>query len=260
MPREGNVVDIRFPVHISGELDGSVYARTVTLPEENVDQSLGPVKGPAPVPLRNVSLTLYNAKGEVEQTSETDGGGFYYFPQIPPGRYLLIIDEESAHDGHFVRPEPQRIEIGYDGTIIYGNNIYVETGGGDIPSTFVSDLKDYKAQHPHVDFSEAEHDLVLNLGEYNSRLLMSVVWYKIQSRYPEIVRGGEIYVPPTESFANSRTGKHILRVGIDDTELSDAYDRCRALMARKQDCKVEIYPSYIKHQLADSGDRAYSTE
>ncbi len=231
LPRAGYVAEVSFPIHMSGELDGSIYAGN----------------GRA---LRNIGLKLYNDKGDVEQSARTDPTGFYYFSQIPPGRYFLIIDEKSAAAGGFIRPKPQQIEIGYDGTVIYSNNLYVDMGEGDIPSVFMSDLDDYKLRHPHIDFSDKNNDLVLNLGEFNSRLLMSVVWYKIRSRYSEILAGGELFVPPTQSYANVKTGKHVLRVGLSDKSLESAYSRCRALMVRAQYCMVEIYPSYMKHASA----------
>ncbi len=246
LPRAGYVAQINFPVHISGELDGSVYARAVPLPLAFGKSDITS----KPVPLRNVRIHLYNDKGELAKNIVTDAGGFYYVPAIAPGRYLLVIDEKSAKHGNFIRPEPQQIEIAYDGTIIYGNNIYVDTGSSDIPSEFLSDLDDYKSRHPHIDFSNDNNDIVLNLGEFNSRLLMSVVWYKIRSRYSAILHDAKLFVPPAKSYASAKTGKHELRVGLVSSDLSEAYERCRAFMARQQYCKVEIYPSYMKHASA----------
>ncbi len=244
LPREGYVAEVSFPIHISGEIDGSVYARAVALPDNSSD--VIDIIEPKPIPLRNINLRLYNDKGMVENSVVTDATGFYYFPKVQPGRYFLIIDEESASSGRFIRPEPQQIEIGYSGDIIYGNNLYVDMGDGDIPSAFLPNLDDYKARHPHIDFSNKNNDLVLNLGEFNSRLLMSVVWYKIRSRYGDILAGAELFVPPARSYASIKTGKHSLRVGLNDKTLDSAYARCKALIARNQYCKVEIYPSYIK--------------
>nr|MBI1231014.1 hypothetical protein [Cytophagales bacterium] len=236
VPREGNVLSIEFPVHVSGEVDGILYASTTT--PEGIKVS--------PSPLRNVTLNLYNANGKIQEQTKTDSGGFYYFAQVPPGRYLLLIDEESAEEGRFIRPEPKRIEIGYDGTLLFGQDIYVEKGEGDIPSEFLSDLKSYEERHPHIDFSTEDYDIVLNLGDYNSRLMMSVIWYKIQSRFAGLLDGGDLFVPPTQSYADVQTGKHNLRVGFKDLSISEAYQKCKSFMVRDQYCKVEIFPGYLK--------------
>ncbi len=241
LPREGYVAQVEFPIHISGELDGTVYARAV--------QGAGQTDS-APVPLRNVDLKLYNDQGEAEQSVVTDSGGFYYFANVPPGRYFLIIDAKSAEQKRFIRPKPQTIEIGYDGTVIYGNDIYVETGGDDVPSEILADLDAYKERHVHVDFPDEDGDMVLNLGEYNSRLMMSVVWYKLKTKFSSVLDQGQIYVPPTQSFADTKTGKHTLRVGLPTANIDDAYGVCRTLMAQDQACKVEILPSFIKQAMA----------
>ncbi len=243
LPREGYTAKIEFPVHISGELDGVLYAN---VKKSWLDDDLSEAE---PVPLRNVSLSLYNTEGEAEKTAVTDSGGFYYFTQVPPGRYLLAISSKSAARNNFIRPMPQQIEIGYDGTIIYGNDIYVDSGS-DVPSEIKADIEDYQTRHPHIDFSAQDYDLVLNLGEYNSRLLMSVVWYKLKSRYNAMIGHGDLFVPPTQSYADVTTGKHTLRVGLKNKKLDHAYAVCRSLMARDQQCSVEIFPTYIKQASA----------
>ncbi len=300
LPRQGYVARIEFPIHMSGEIDGTVYAKVVPLPEEAPEGELlegealessdvaqiEPASGVAPeigeeqefdssleeyqkdlikdqetadvkavsdvaaaqpVPLRNIELLLYNDMGEVEQEVTTDIDGFYYFSNVPPGRYYLMISEESARRKNIIRPKPEPIEITYEGTLIYDHKIFVDMGEGDIPSEIVVGLQDYKERHPHVSFDDERLDIALNLGEYNSRLLMSLVWYKLRSRYGKIL--GEKYtepmVLPTESYADVKTGKHTLRIGLKDKTLDEAYSMCRSLIARELYCKVEIMPTYM---------------
>lgn len=239
LPREGYVAEVSFPIHLSGEIDGTIYAKSV--------DSEGDEFTSAPLALRNIGVSLYNDRGEVESSVVSDATGFYYFTKVPPGRYFLIIDESSARSKSFIRPEPQPIEIGYDGTVIYGNDLFVRPGEGDIPSEILADMEDILANHPDIDFSVDDYQTVLNLGEYNSRLLMSVVWYKLRSRYASILTGGDLFVPPSESYIDVAKGKHILRVGFKEDDVSDAYSRCRAFLVRSQNCKVEIYPRNTKH-------------
>ena len=228
IPREGYVAELQFPIHIAGELDGTLYARR---------------PGVEPRPLRGIPVHLYNAEGEIEQTANTDIGGFYLFSSLPPGRYLLLVDEKAARASNFARPKPQPIEIGYEGTIIYGNDVFVDAGQQDIPSTVMAGLKDYKALHPHINFANTDYNVALNIGEYNSRLLMSTVWYRLHTRYRNILSGGQLMVLPQHSYADAKTGKHTLRIGFHNADLQDAYNRCRALIARNIECKVEVLPA-----------------
>ena len=258
IPRDGHVAQVNFPVHMSGELDGVLYLRPAAHPAVDVPDGGGESEDAqgfgkaAPVPLRNIKLALYNDKGEVEQEATTDAGGFYYFSRVPPGRYLLIIDGDSAKDGHFVRPLPQEIEVGYNGTELYGHDIYVDVGKDDVPSAILGDEEDYKSLYPDFDFTQS-YDLVLNFGAYNSQLLTSLVWYKLRTRYAPILQGADLFDLPSKSKPSARTGKYVLRVGLAHSDLQDAYSRCRALMARDQYCKVEIYPAYMKQAAVDVG-------
>ncbi len=227
MPRTGTNVKVEIPIHIAGEMDGTVYVKR---PDGTSSA------------LRGVSLTLYDQKGEVVQTTDAGPDGFYIFSLIPPGTYSLLVDEQGIPKD-ITRPKPQTIEIGYDGTTIFANDITLTGGTQDVPSTILADLSDYEALHPHIDFSNTNYNIVLNLGEYESRLLTSLVWYRLNSRYGDIFAGTKLFVPPSQSYASARTGKHALRVGLNSGNLDDAYNRCRALIARNMECKVEIYPA-----------------
>ncbi|MDH5722844.1 MAG: carboxypeptidase regulatory-like domain-containing protein [Alphaproteobacteria bacterium] len=255
LPRKGHVATVEFPVHISGEIDGTVFARE---PLE-VATDTGFKTEQTSTPLRNITINLYNDKGQIEQTVTTDSTGFYYFSAVPPGRYLLLVSEKSAQFSNFSRMAPQSVEIGYDGTVIYGKNIIVERGKEDIPSEVKVDLDDYKARHPHIDFEDGNYEIVLNLGEYNSRLLMSVVNYKLKTRYAPILIGGTPMVPPPESYADIKTGKHTLRYGLRNISIDDAYNRCKALVVRDVSCKVEIFPAYMKQAKNEIIETALST-
>ena len=242
LPRKGHIATVEFPVHISGEIDGTVFAQETL----KVSTDKGFKTEEKSTALRNITIHLYNDKGKIEQTATTDSTGFYYFSTVPPGRYLLLASEKSAQYSNFSRMAPQTVEIGYDGTVIYGKNIIVKKGREDIPSEVKADLNDYKERHPHINFEDDNYEIVLNLGEYNSRLLMSVVQYKIKTRYAPILAGGTPMVPPPESYADTKTGKHTLRYGLRNSSIGDAYNRCKAMVVRGMNCKVEIFPAYMK--------------
>lgn len=228
MPRTGTNVSLEFPVHMAGEMDGTVYA---ALPD-------GSKK-----PLRNVVLRLYNPQGNEVQNTVTSNDGFYIFSLIPPGHYALMIDEGSVPKD-MVRPPPQEVIIGYEGTVIYGNDVVVKAGNADVPSEILASLEDYKARHPQIDFS-LDPAIVLNLGEFKSNLGMALMWYRLSSRYGQILQGASLLVPPAESYADPKTGLHQLRVALAGSDIQDAYARCRALVSRNLYCKVEILPGAL---------------
>jgi len=234
MPRTGVNVRVDIPVHISGEIDGVVYAKK---------------PNGTSIPLRNLTLQLQNEDGIVEQSVYSGPDGFYLFSLVPPGRYTLTVADQGLPND-VRRPRPQFIEIGYDGTTIFGNDIILDAGQRDIPSEIIANLDDYRAQHPHIDFSQNNYEIALNLGAYKSRLLTSFMWYRLKTRYGAILRDTQLYVPPSQSYALPKTGEHTLRVGLKSENIDDAYNRCRALVARDLYCKVEIYPTAKKQKFA----------
>lgn len=235
IPREGYIADVQFPVHLSGELEGTLYATYRKGEKEQNNE---------PTPLKNITLHLYNSDGEIEQSTVTDFGGFYYFSQIPPGRYLLMIDERNAEKGHFLRPDPQAIEFLYDGKIMYGNDLYAEKNTTDIPSIVKANLNDFKSINSKADFDPSAHEIVLNLGEYKSQLLMSLVWYRLQKIYKNIFYNTQLLVSPAMSIADKHSKMHTLRVGLYNESISEGYNKCHTLIEHGLFCKVEIFPAH----------------
>ena len=229
LPRPGYTAHAEFPLHISGEIDGILRVRNAG--------------GGAAQPLRGVMLTLYNDEGQRVRDAVSAVDGFYLFDRVPPGKYLLTINGDDARRYKIARPQPQVIEIGYEGTTIYGNDITVEAGAADVPVGFAAGLEDYMAANPHVSAADiAGGTVLLNLGSYRSRALMGVVWYKIRARYAGIVGGGRLLVPPSQSYATPATGLHELLVEMPGLGIEEAFARCRQLAARGMVCGVEIVP------------------
>lgn len=228
MPRTGNNVYIEFPVHVAGEIDGTIYARQ---PSGGKD------------PVRRATIALYDRQGRVVQRSVSGTDGFYLFSLVPPGDYLMLVEADTVPP-NMARPLPEPIQIGYDGTILYGKDIYLEAQTPDVPSVILASLDDYQARHPHIEFSQTP-EVVLNLGDYNSNLMMALSWYKLALQHRRELSGGNLMVPPTQSYADIDTGKHVLRVTMPDVTLQGAYQRCRYIMARGDYCKVEVFPGYM---------------
>jgi hypothetical protein len=229
LPREGHVSSLQFPVHLSGEMDGSVYAR----------RHDGTTR-----PLRGVSVALYDASGKKAMSAVSEADGFYLLSKIPPGDYFLNVDGD-LDDAHYMRPAPTAVKIGYDGTTIYGNNIYIDEGVGDVPYSILSSAA---AIAPDPAKLEGK-SYVLNLGSYTSRVMMGVTWYKLKSLYGAILAGTDLLEKPSQSFVDTK-GKHVLRVVVPGNSMTDAQRRCRSLVARGQACSVEILPGGLPQQVS----------
>ena len=95
-PKTAAHTSLEFPVHIAGEIDGTVYKRSVTGSKEAA---------------KKVQLALYDTNGTRIQKTIAASDGFYIFSQVPPGTYFMIVESGKLDKG-FTRPFPQKIEIG----------------------------------------------------------------------------------------------------------------------------------------------------
>jgi hypothetical protein len=229
LPRPGYTAQATFPVHVAGEIDGTVRVRR---PDGSA------------APLRSVTLSLYNGEGRKVREAVTAPDGFYVFDRVPPGKYMMLISDTDAKRYKLSRAQPQEIVIGYEGTTLYGNDITVDSGSDDVPVGFAAGVDAYLAANPHISRQDlAGGTVILNLGSYRSQLLMGVTWYKIRARYAGIVGRGRLLVPPSQSYAVPKTGFHELLVELPGVGMDDAFHRCRQLAARGMVCGIEIVPA-----------------
>lgn len=136
-PRGGEIVNMEFPIHIAGEIDG-----IVTVQKAN--------RTTVPARLVRVKLIPTDGNKNKSHTVRTAGDGFYVFSQVPPGKYLLTAHYDDLETIKAGQPTPQPVTIGYDGTTIYGQNIILSES---LPPT------PFKADTDNV-----SNSYVLNLG------------------------------------------------------------------------------------------------
>ena len=229
LPREGHISALQFPIHISGEIDGTVYVR-----EDNGNAR----------PLRGIIISLYKADGTKVMSATSEADGFYLLSRVPPGDYFLNVDTLVAQ-GSYSRPAPQPIKIGYEGTTIYGQNVYFDEGRGDVPYAILA-----KTDGMAVDPKKIEgRRYVLNLGSYGSRVMMSLAWYKMRAAHGATLSGTSLLERPSESYVDLSSKKHVLRVTVPGDSMQDAERRCAALNKKKQSCVVEILPGGLPQQV-----------
>ena len=209
MPKTGNNVYMEFPVHMAGEIDGTVYKMKLSGGSE---------------PAANLSVALYNQFGELEQKTISGPDGFYLLSQIPPGKYYLAINENSVPTG-YGRPLPKIVEIGYDGTIIYGEDMFLAEGAADVLVKIMS---------AQIDSSDtAGQQVFLNLGNYESPLMSAFIWRKLVKNFSYYLGGGEL-------LENTNDG-HTLRLSLPENSISSGYKRCSALVKNGEFCEVEVF-------------------
>lgn len=223
-PRPGHISRVEFPIVNSGEVDGTIYGQTAS----GKARSLG-----------SVNLRLVNKEGRIVQKTVTANDGFYLFTKIPPGRYLIIPDPEDLKSFHVSSIVPRPIEFGYDGGVIYSNNIVFPAGpefGFDVVSA-----EALEASYPGVALPAAGR-VVLNLGTFNAPITMAVTWYRLKLRYNSILADLRPLFDDKNMSADAANGLYTLRLALPDLDINDAFQRCRALAARDIFCTVEHIP------------------
>ena len=83
--RPGNVVQINFPVVRQFEVSGIVQIK-----------KNNSVRG-----LRNITLQLKKINGEIVATTKSEIDGFYYFPRVSPGEYLVEVQYDPITNSDF---------------------------------------------------------------------------------------------------------------------------------------------------------------
>ncbi|MCE7886947.1 MAG: hypothetical protein DYH13_05515 [Alphaproteobacteria bacterium PRO2] len=228
LPRSGHIAELQFPVHNAGEVDGTLYVR-----KEGEEVSA----------LNGVRLALYNAGGDMKVSSVTAADGYFLFSKIPPGEYTLVINSDDAAANKFVRPEePDKIVIGFDGTMIYGHDIHVMPGH-DVATVVLAEIPAHAPSNADLLKPGA---VIINLGDYNSRLLMGLTWYRLRMQYANVIGGAVPLIPSTASQESPKTGKHTLRVVIAGDTQKKAVERCKAIAQAGFKCSVEILPEKMK--------------
>ena len=121
-PSAGEIVELEFPIHISGEIDGTVSVR-------QRDGELEVIK--------RADVLLYPLKGSKQEAIKAEAAfdGFYVASQVPPGEYLMTVSNETAKKVRAGAPIPKIVRIGYGGDTLYGYNFELEKKEAQVPVT-----------------------------------------------------------------------------------------------------------------------------
>ncbi len=124
----GEIVELDFPVHLSGEIDGTISVK---------DQ-----KGETNV-MRRADVMLYPLSKDTEEDPiEVNAAfdGFYVASQVPPGKYLMAVSNDTTKSARAGAAVPRVVDIGYDGDVLYGYNFELDKRTATVPVNVVYDM------------------------------------------------------------------------------------------------------------------------
>ncbi len=200
-PRGGDIINMDFPVHLAGEIDGTVTVK-------NQDESYDRVR------LMEIQLIPMSGNKEIK-TAKTAGDGFFVFSQVPPGDYLLTPSYEDLKARELGQPTPQRVSIGYDGTVLYGQNIELSKS---IPPT------------PFKSNANGSGTYVLNIGKQGVSKLSSLIG-KLMTRRTATPLMRDL--TPVDGDAGQK------RYTTPTGTLKESFERCQMLIQNNTPCEIE---------------------
>ncbi len=102
----GSHVVLEFPITYSGDIEGTVYARTPR----------------GDIPLRNIGLELVDLTQRSVRKTVSEFDGYYLFQEIPPGWYEIHIIPETLVRKNLRMPAPVAAAVPPEGGVSDGND------------------------------------------------------------------------------------------------------------------------------------------
>ena len=208
-PLQGKNIELDFPVHIAGELDGTVYKSK----EEAA---------------KNLTVSLYHMNGKLHQKTITGPNGFYIFSLIKPGSYYIVIEDRNIPAG-YAKPMPNIITVGYEGTILYGQDIFLDQSNADVAIEIAK-----KESFSDLDKSEKQtYASFLNFGSFNSKLGGLLTKHKLSNDFSDIL-------PKNALEFTQKDNQQVLRIKKPLYDADKTKNLCRYFKANGIACKIEI--------------------
>lgn len=228
--RPGGNIHFEMPVQLGGDMDGTLHLKS----REGANREFGRVA---------IYLEPLETGMNKRLRSSAVNGGFFVFSLIPPGRYYLNVDGEDAETLKAGRPVPKLIEIGYDGTVLYGQDVVMQQGVTNVGFNVLNEEEAALVPLPPVaDRKQAAPEVFIRLdGEKESSFLLRALY---DLRQKKLIRRYLSDLP----VARGKTGdgKAVTRYHVTSGNLQEAFDRCRAVSSHRVPCTVEtgLPPSY----------------
>lgn len=211
----GEIVELDFPIHLSGEIDGTISVR----------DEKGEVK-----PSKRADLVLYPIQSEKTDETKVRAAfdGFYVASQIPPGQYMMTVSNDTAKREKASLPPPRFVTIGYDGDIIYGSNFELHKGQANVPIDVV--------------YNENLSSTILyglkTRPQPKTKLLS--LFHELNTRNSD----GQLY-DGLEELKTGEDGEKIYKLSSNDLE--ESHKKCRELVENAVPCVLQVYiPTEMK--------------
>jgi hypothetical protein len=210
-PRAGRVTPIDFPVVISGEIDG-----VVSLVTKN-----GVVR-----PSRKMIVQLIDDNGEIARTVETAYDGFFVMGDIEPGQYRLTLSSDVIKKRNMIPVEPIGLNFSAKGDVFFDQGF--TSFSRDIDPIL---MQSYVDNHP-------DKMIVMELGRFQSRLLMMVSWLRMRQRFSPYFEGMIPVQKLDQIGLSSVDERYPLHIG-PVIDISSAEQTCEVLNALGQTCSLK---------------------
>ena len=204
VPRPGYSVPLDFPVWITGEISGTVFARK------------GDVVSPAP----GINVAVLDGHGRVVRKVRSEYDGFYLFTELLPGKYLVRIQDqktgilaESVAGTHIDIPETGAVFDNTDLTFTrpgalavsgeISGTVFAESDGAPTPVAYVSVVL-MDGQGRSAGITQTEYDGFYSFNALQPGRYLLRIQEQASSPLIEPVRGNAISITSANaSLANA---------------------------------------------------------
>ena len=218
MPEAGEIIETQFPIHIAGEIDG-----TVNITKDGETHAVAKRAKIDLIPLDKKDKEVIQTQAAID--------GFYVASQIPPGRYLMNVNDETIKRHGAGTPKPKIIEIGHDGDTFYGEDIKLDQDKPYMPIK----ISYVDTQSSTADNKATETFRLSTKSQGVSRLSSLLTDFAKQKADQSIYTG----LQPVTLKTNGATQPNEIYT-LNDSKIGSAYTQCQTLSLNGIPCAMEV--------------------
>lgn len=206
-PLSGEMINLTFPIHMGGEIDGTVY-----YDDGGIQANAGNIP---------VQLIPLDGSTEIIKTYAANDG-YFVISSVPPGDYVLSVDAGIANKQKAGGMPPSLVRIGHDGTVLSGQDIKLEKGRTQVPLDVKTvAMKDQTAPFFALQTGSKTKSGLSNLLE--KMVSLKTAFNADEGLVPVAVEGEEnVKIFPGKG-------------------LEEHYSRCQAMNDKKLPCRVVLF-------------------